>query len=342
MSFPDAEFYKLVGAAGYGTPRSLPRKTEAKLRKLIRLVRAEAVAAPRPRAPIVCRRVDALIRRSLADVDNDNQIEATGRPVDQQSYYRRLEAAADQLHALATARTEAYRQVQLVSIDWKLVADEFASAAGRYARSVERYASRAIANIASKLITYRDSMDLLRAMSDLEAHIVDFDPAEVDDDIAHAWENSVDEMDIARGIVRNIEPIRTLEELRAASGEKLATHRKLGQNSTAYHSGWSVLYTDQAIADLLRAEAMPMMETLDALLTGVGSEWKRTSLVLARVALTLNMTACDAVLAELSRAIWVAVEEGSIEARGDTELWEYSELRRGLGGGCCTTLTLAR
>jgi len=244
------------------------------------------------------------------------------------AYRLRVEAAADQLHALATAKTDAYRQAQLASIDWQLVADEFASVAGRYAGSVERYASRAIANLAEKLITYRDSVDLGLAMSDLEAHLVDFDPSEVDDDdIAQAWENSVDELDIARGIVRNIEPIRTLEALRVAAGEKLAVHRKLDQKSAAYRAGWSVLYTDQAIDDLLWVESLPMDEKVDALLAAVTAEWKKTSLVLVRVALTLNRTVSEAVLAELSRAISVAAEAGRIEVSGDIDLWDASELR---------------
>ena len=43
MLLPDKQFLTLVSAAGYGTPRSLPKKTEAKLRRLIRLVRSQAL-----------------------------------------------------------------------------------------------------------------------------------------------------------------------------------------------------------------------------------------------------------------------------------------------------------
>lgn len=35
------EFYALVAADGYGTPRALPKKTEAKLKRLIELVRSK-------------------------------------------------------------------------------------------------------------------------------------------------------------------------------------------------------------------------------------------------------------------------------------------------------------
>ena len=43
MLLPDKQFIALVAAAGYGTPRNLPKKTEVKLRRLIRLVRNQAL-----------------------------------------------------------------------------------------------------------------------------------------------------------------------------------------------------------------------------------------------------------------------------------------------------------
>lgn len=64
MTSSDAEFYRLVAAAGYDTP--LSGATETKLRRLIQLVRAEAQAAPPTRTPVF-RGLDALIRRSLGD-----------------------------------------------------------------------------------------------------------------------------------------------------------------------------------------------------------------------------------------------------------------------------------
>lgn len=64
MPHQDAEFYRLVAAAGYVTP--LSGVTETKLRRLIQLVRAEAQAEPPTRAPAF-RGLDALIRRSLGD-----------------------------------------------------------------------------------------------------------------------------------------------------------------------------------------------------------------------------------------------------------------------------------
>lgn len=41
----DISFIRRVAAAGYGQPRTLPKKTEAKLRRLINLVERETVAA---------------------------------------------------------------------------------------------------------------------------------------------------------------------------------------------------------------------------------------------------------------------------------------------------------
>lgn len=243
-------------------------------------------------------------------------------------FLTRLRAAAEQLNALATAKTEAYRQVQLASIDWALVANEFESVVGRYECSVERYAAKIIKNLSSLSISYRDCVVLQLAVADLEAHLGDFEPGhDFGDDIANAWEESIDTLDVARGLARRLDQISTLEQLRHAASEKLTLHRRLDRSSDAYHAGWPVLHTTNAVADLLLAAELSLDTTVATLLTCVERQWQSIATVLVKMALARGYTVSDAVLAELSAALSLAGQDGLVETRGHIDLWYDSEIR---------------
>lgn len=240
----------------------------------------------------------------------------------------RLRAAAEQLTALASARTEAYRQAQLATIDWALVANELESVVGRYECSVERYAAKIIKNLSSLSISYRDCVALQLAVAGLEAHLGDFEPGhDFGDDIETAWEESIDTLDVARGLARRLDQISTLEQLRHAASEKLTLHRRLVRSSDAYHAGWPVLHKPKAVADLLRAAELSLDASVATLLTCGERKWESIAKVLVKMALALGYTVSDAVLAELSAAVSLARHDGLVETRGHIDLWHDSEIR---------------
>lgn len=332
LAMPDTEFYALAAAAGYDTPRSLPKKTEAKLRRLIQLVRSQTqnelsgtthvtpaggnvfsdLGFPPEEAEQLLAESDARIAK------------APGKS----SYLARLRAAAEQLTALATAKTAAYRQAQLASIDWALVADEFESVVGRYECSIERYAGQIIRSLAQQTICYRDCVELHLALADLEAHLEDCEPDhDFDQDVAEAWEESVDALDIKRGLVRAMPPIQTLAQLRLATDEKLAAHRRLDQASVAYRSGWSLPYTKKAVEEVLHVATLATGARITILVAHCAPTWLPTEQVLNRAVCAMSLSGCDAVLAELASAIDAAAEAGYIEIRGAADSWQASELR---------------
>lgn len=243
-------------------------------------------------------------------------------------FLSRLRAAAEQLHALATAKTDAFRQAQLANIDWDLVADEFESVVGRYECSIERYAGQIIRNLCNRSICYQDCVDLQLALADLEAHLEDFEPGhDFGQDIAEAWEGNYDARDHWHGLVRHLDPIKTLEQLRQATAEKLDMHRRLDQGSPAYRSGWSVPHSEKALAEVLLAATLATGARITVLMACCESTWQPSEQVLKRAASRAQLSICDAVLAEIAGVIDAAVEGGYIEIRGDAASWQGSEIR---------------
>lgn len=242
------------------------------------------------------------------------------------SYLARVRAAAEQLAGLATAKTDDFKLALLNSIDWQLVSEEFDAVVEKYAFSVERYAGRLMSNLRQLQLSNADVAELQVTMSDLVAHLEDFDdPAQVDAQVAEAWHDTLNELDIERGFVRDLPPILTLAGLQQACAEKQALDRRLFVVSQAYRDARTVPY--DAVEDLLRVCAMSADDRMAALVGSANRAWKKTSTVLIRAARTLDLTVSDAVLGELAFCLPQAVAAGLLEAQGDLNKWTHSEIR---------------
>ena len=242
------------------------------------------------------------------------------------SYLTRVRAAAEQLAGLATAKTDDFKLALLSSIDWQLVSEEFDSVVEKYAFSVERYASRLISNLRQLQLSNADVAELQVTMSDLTAHLEDFDDlAQVDAQVAEAWHDTLNELDVERGFVRDLPPILTLAGLQQACAEKLALDRRLFEVSQAYRDARTVPY--DAVEDLLRVCAMSADDKVAALVGSADRAWKKTSTVLIRAARALDLTVSDEVLGELAVCLPQAVDAGLLETQGDLNKWTHSEIR---------------
>lgn len=249
-------------------------------------------------------------------------------PTTKLSYLARVRAAAEQLHALATAKTDAYRQAQLSSIDWALVADEFDSVVAKYENSVERYASRVIQGLQSITISYKASVEMELAMADLELHLVYFELADVDRAIAATWGDMRDEWAEARGLLVQIGQITSLSALRTAFEEKQARHRKLNRFSIAYRDGWPVSNTSKGVKAVLSVSKLSRQKKVDALLIHCKQDWQSTSSVLKQTLQALGIPETLSALAELAFELPVSVLEDVIELKGTAAMWQDSEIRR--------------
>lgn len=242
------------------------------------------------------------------------------------SYLARVRAAAEQLAGLATAKTDDFKLALLNSIDWQLVSEEFDSVVEKYAFSVERYAGRLMSNLRQLQLSNADVAELQVTMSDLTAHLEDFDdPAQVDVQVADAWHDTLNELDVERGFVRDLPPMLTLAGLQQACAEKQALDRRLFEVSQAYRDARTIPY--DAIDDLLRVCAISADDKVAALVGSADRALKKTSMVLIRAARALDLTVSDAVLGELAFCLPQAIAAGLLEAQGDLNKWMHSEIR---------------
>lgn len=273
------------------------------------------------------------LQENSAAIESSNAyIETHGLPLGgigtqppQTGFASRVAAEARKLAGLVGATSDGELLEMAKTVDWSMVSSEFEAVVAKYARGVERYATRIIELVLLPQLSYQVGVEVQLALADMEDCLDDYDSAVIDAQVAAAWDAIAPDLAVRRGHLRALEPIRTLTALREACAETLALHARLDQGSQAYRNEFSLPY--DAVDDVLRAGALSENDKTSILVASADRAWKKTSMVLVRAARALGLTVCDAVLGELASCIPSAVAEGLLETQGDLEQWLYSEIR---------------